>query len=466
VQARPRPSSPNPYLPAFSTSPDLRASNWPPAPASPLPPFSANALRASVPRSASWLLGAHSRPSSPLASHVALPWPRQPSPQSPHYSPTPSWGGGAAPAPQPAAAAPPRRQATPTHMCDANCGFEGGKGDVLLHETTCTAWAAWNVKRLAKRRASDRKRKQRQDDQANDHRSAGDVEFAAYLLDVADAKGSARKLAFDEDKEQKLAEHEKKTKERAAQLAKQHKLFAQQTAQQGQKLMRNLASNVPKHWTEDAKARFEVPKDSDEYREIEAELKLNLEKDKLRWQPCEYKLHALFRTVNRAAWTAFELRRILVQDAMKQRHSCPEQTSHAYMYPGDCARVFHGTTVGAAATIMQDGFNRSAGRNGAHGAILGKGTYFSPLARLSLSGEPGTLSNVYTPPDADGFKHLLLCDVLLGCSIVGRPEYNVFPPHVHSTVERLNAPTKICVQHDSSINVLYEVVISYQVALR
>jgi len=227
-----------------------------------------------------------------------------------------------------------------------------------------------------------------------------------------------------------------------------------------------LAQNVPKYWTASAKAISEVPKDSDEFREIEAEVMLKLEIDKGHWRTVDYKVHALYRIINRAMWTAFELQRSLAFDASKHKELVPQQTSTAHVYPNDCERLYHGTTVDAASVIMKHGFNRSAGTNGKHGSILGKGTYFSPLPRLSLSGDKGSLSNIYTPPDNDGFKHLLLCNVLLGNSIVGRPDYHVFPPWVHSTVDTLKSPSKICVQQDNSINILYEVLIAYEPAER
>jgi hypothetical protein len=160
-------------------------------------------------------------------------------------------------------------------------------------------------------------------------------------------------------------------------------------------------------------------------------------------------------------WTAFELQRSLAAEAMKHAELAPLQTFNAHVYPNDCERLYHGTTFDAAGIITQHGFNRSAGTNGKHGSILGKGTYFSPLPRLSLSGEKGSLSNIYTPPDSKGFKHLLLCNVLIGNSIVGKSDYNVFPPGAHSTVDVLQNPAKICVQQDNSINILYEVVVSY-----
>lgn len=495
AQARVLPASPGPYM-RFSASPDLRAPDWPPRAATP-PAAVVNQARHStpVPRSHFFQWGhsnsqrasplpMHSPPSSPhaaIAAQFGLTWPPQQgapkspsySPQSPTYSPTPSgWKPSAARAPSPPPAAAPR-QSTPTHVCDARCGFEGSKVEVLEHEKHCQAAKAWKQSARAKRRESDRKRKQRAEDAAVAKlaaANAGAVEFQAYLDEHAPPSSSkvARVLLWSAEDQAKLeqAAQDKARYEESSEHDRQRQIFCDDTEVKASGYAKQLAQNVPKYWTASAKAISEVPKDSDEFREIEAEVMLKLEIDKNQWRPVDYKVHTLYRIINRAMWTAFELQRSLAFDASKHKELVPQQTSTAHVYPNDCERLYHGTTVDAASVIMKHGFNRSAGTNGKHGSILGKGTYFSPLPRLSLSGDKGSLSNIYTPPDPEGFKHLLLCNVLLGNSIVGRPEYHVFPPGVHSTVDTLKNPSKICVQQDNSINILYEVLIAYEPAKR
>ena len=505
----------------FSASPDLRAPDWPPRARTP-PAAVVNPARDSspaVPRSHFFQWGQsnsqrasplpmHSAPSSPhaaIAAQFGVVWPPQgapksPSyspqspiymPQSPTYSPTPSgWKPPAARAPSPPPAAP--RQPTPTHVCDARCGFEGSKVEVLEHEKHCQAAKAWKQSARAKRRESDRKRKQRAEDAAVAKLAAanlGAVEYQAYLDELdqhppglnmpskADKAGSqhppsrrkaARVLLWSAEDQAKLeqAAQDKARHEESSEHDRQRQIFCDDTEAKASGYAKQLAQNVPKYWTASAKAISEVPKDSDEFREIEAEVMLKLEIDKNHWRPVDYKVHALYRIINRPMWTAFELQRSLAFDATKHKELVPQQTSTAHVYPNDCERLYHGTTVDAASVIMKHGFNRSAGTNGKHGSILGKGTYFSPLPRLSLSGDKGSLSNIYTPPDPEGFKHLLLCNVLLGNSIVGRPDYHVFPPGVHSTMDTLKNPSKICVQQDNSINILYEVLIAYEPAKR
>lgn len=522
AQARVLPASPGPYM-RFSASPDLRAPDWPPRAGTP-PAAAVQPARDSspaVPRSHFFQWGQsnsqrasplpmHSAPSSPhaaIAAQFGVQWPPQQgaprspsySPQSPTYSPTASgWQPSAARAPTPPTPAAPR-QPTPTHVCDARCGFEGSKVEVLEHERHCQAAQAWKKSARAKRRESDRKRKQRAEDAAVAKlvADATAVEYQAYLAQTAaeaaaavaeagpapssskprikagskphtSSSKAARVLLWSAEDQAKVeqAAQDKARYEESSEHDRQRQIFCDDTEVKASGYAKQLAQNVPKYWTASAKAISEVPKDSDEFREIEAEVMLKLEIDKNHWRPVDYKVHALYRIINRAMWTAFELQRSLAFDAAKHKELVPQQTSTAHVYPNDCERLYHGTTVDAASVIMKHGFNRSAGTNGKHGSILGKGTYFSPLPRLSLSGDKGSLSNIYTPPDPDGFKHLLLCNVLLGNSIVGRPDYHVFPPGVHSTVDTLNNASKICVQQDNSINILYEVLIAYEPAKR
>jgi hypothetical protein len=243
-----------------------------------------------------------------------------------------------------------------------------------------------------------------------------------------------------------------------AHLAKQKQLFLLRTQADAQGFAQQLEDNVPEFWTAVSGEREEVPRDSAEFKKIEATFQQGLRVDALAWPPADYSISSLWRIVNRDHWTAFEMRRMQTS----KLQDTPEQTFIAHPFPNDTKLLWHGTAAGSAAVIMKYGFNRSAGANGKHGAVLGRGTYFSPLPRLCLAGEKGCLSHVYTPPDGDGFKHLLLCNVHLGNSIVGRSEYHTFPPAVHSTVDSLLHLSKVCVQHDHSINVLYELVVSYK----
>jgi len=106
-------------------------------------------------------------------------------------------GGGAYSAPSPPPAAAPR-QPTPTHVCDARCGFEGSKVEVLEHEKHCQAARAWKQSARAKRRESDRKRKQRAEDASIARlvaANAGAVEYQAYLAQHAPAAVGAAAVA-------------------------------------------------------------------------------------------------------------------------------------------------------------------------------------------------------------------------------------------------------------------------------
>ncbi|XP_069838587.1 protein mono-ADP-ribosyltransferase PARP14-like [Dendropsophus ebraccatus] len=73
-------------------------------------------------------------------------------------------------------------------------------------------------------------------------------------------------------------------------------------------------------------------------------------------------------------------------------------------------RLFHGTDLNSIQHINHNGFNRSyAGR---HAAMYGNGTYFAVDAQYSARG--------YSPPDANGQKHLYLARVLTGVFCMGQ----------------------------------------------
>ena len=467
-------SSSGPYL-RMSASPDLHAPGWPPRAASPAPNF-ANLVR---------LYGGTQRamtPVTPRASSPLLPSRRFASspPRSPQYPPTSlTYICSASAAPK------------PTHVCDAKCGFEGSKDEVLRHEKDCEPWRAWKQIQLARRRDNERKRKERLQSQALLRQVVvtdvvGDLEHILRLAggpvasSTADDQATAKRSnegASSSQAHGKPGKRQRKRAHRAAQeqaaedadaaeveaaidahLAQQKRLFRERTQADALGFAKQLEDNVPEFWTAESGEHVEVTRGSEEFRKIEACFTQGLGVDAHAWPSCDYKIRSLWRTVNREQWTAFEMRR---RQASKLQ-APPEQTSVPHAYPNDTKLLWHGTGEGSAAVIMKYGFNRSAGANGKNGAKLGRGTYFSPLPRLCLSGEKGSLSHVYTPLDGDGFKHLLLCNVHLGNSIVGRVEYHTFPPAVHSTVDSLLNISKVCVQHDSSINVLYEVVVSYK----
>ena len=72
-------------------------------------------------------------------------------------------------------------------------------------------------------------------------------------------------------------------------------------------------------------------------------------------------------------------------------------------------RLFHGTSAANIDAIMGAGFDRSFSRV----ARFGKGTYFARDASYSAR-------DAYSAPDALGVKRVLVCDVIVGRTCVGR----------------------------------------------
>jgi len=373
----------------------------------------------------------------------------------------------------------------PTHVCDAKCGFEGTKDEVLRHEKDCEAWRAWKQIQLARRRDSERKRREARQDKARQDQARQqeplDADYLCYIADVeanaacstADGKrqhdGTSaasssrpgkRQRAREETAAKKLAAEARAAQEEAARqshLATQKQLFLERTQADTQGFAKHLEASVPEFWTADAGEREEVPRDSVEFKKIQARFVKDVGVNGSSWPKATYKIERLFRIVQNRQWTAFEMRRWQTSQLQED----PVNLDFvAHPFPKDAELLWHGTAAGAAAKIQKDGFNRSAASGK---AVLGRGVYFSTSPRLCLSGEKDSLfMHVYTPPDQNGFKHLLLCNVHLGNSVKGHASYHTFPPAVHSTVDSLTDVLKVCVQHDNSINVLYQLVVSWK----
>jgi serine/threonine protein kinase len=110
-------------------------------------------------------------------------------------------------------------------------------------------------------------------------------------------------------------------------------------------------------------------------------------------------------------------------------------------------RLFHGTQLETVALINQKSFNRSyCGRNA---TAYGRGTYFATSSSYSAQDK-------YSPKDANGHKYMYLALVLVGASVVGRPDMRE-PPQLpgdssrtyDSTCDRAESPRMYVVYHDA-----------------
>jgi poly [ADP-ribose] polymerase 10/14/15 len=106
--------------------------------------------------------------------------------------------------------------------------------------------------------------------------------------------------------------------------------------------------------------------------------------------------------------------------------------------------LFHGTTEDTVPKIMQQGFNRSfCGRNA---TMYGKGVYFARDA--SYSAHP-----LYSKPDANGVKRILLCRVAVGSFCLGKkdaltPDMKDASSLYDTTVDNMRDPSIYVTYHD------------------
>ena len=109
--------------------------------------------------------------------------------------------------------------------------------------------------------------------------------------------------------------------------------------------------------------------------------------------------------------------------------------------------LWHGTGADTLESINQSGFNRSyCGKNA---VVYGRGVYFAKNFCYSAH-------NQYSPPDANGYKHIYQCKVLTGEYAVGNTAMIVPPANpgnaakkYDSTVDNPTAPTIFVIFYDT-----------------
>ncbi|XP_059365952.1 protein mono-ADP-ribosyltransferase PARP10-like [Carassius carassius] len=110
--------------------------------------------------------------------------------------------------------------------------------------------------------------------------------------------------------------------------------------------------------------------------------------------------------------------------------------------------LYHGTSETSVKEICIHGFNRSfCGKNA---TVYGQGVYFAVNASLSVS-------DTYSPPNADGHKFIFVARVLTGDFTVGKYDYKTaplkessdVPVRYHSVADQISSPTLFVIFNDT-----------------
>ncbi|KAK2887250.1 hypothetical protein Q8A67_015478 [Cirrhinus molitorella] len=110
--------------------------------------------------------------------------------------------------------------------------------------------------------------------------------------------------------------------------------------------------------------------------------------------------------------------------------------------------LYHGTSETSVKEICIHGFNRSfCGKNA---TVYGQGVYFAVNAALSVS-------DTYSPPNADGHKFIFVARVLTGDFTVGKYDYKTaplkessdIPVRYHSVADQIGSPTLFVIFNDT-----------------
>lgn len=110
--------------------------------------------------------------------------------------------------------------------------------------------------------------------------------------------------------------------------------------------------------------------------------------------------------------------------------------------------LFHGTSETSVKEICVHGFNRSfCGKNA---TVYGQGVYFAVESALSVS-------DTYSPQNADGHKFIFVAKVLTGDYTVGRHDMKAAPPkegsgiaaRYHSVTDKIDSPTLFVIFNDT-----------------
>jgi poly [ADP-ribose] polymerase 10/14/15 len=152
-------------------------------------------------------------------------------------------------------------------------------------------------------------------------------------------------------------------------------------------------------------------------------------------------LSSFLATKGSSNFSVVRIQRIQNESEWQRYSLLKQQWMRAGMH-NEHDQVWHGTSESTKDKICHGGFNRSFNK----AAVYGRGVYFARDAKYSLS-------DVYSPPSANGLKHLFLCRILLGRSIVGEPGYrdatDAGDSGAKSMVDDLGNPSIFVACHDA-----------------
>lgn len=135
----------------------------------------------------------------------------------------------------------------------------------------------------------------------------------------------------------------------------------------------------------------------------------------------------------------------LLHDQYKLKKASIEQSTSEQQFE---RTLYHGTSETSVKEICIHGFNRSfCGKNA---TVYGQGVYFAVNACLSVS-------DTYSPPNADGHKFIFVAKVLTGEFTVGKHEIkaaplkenSAVPVRYHSVTDQINSPNLFVIFNDT-----------------
>jgi hypothetical protein len=410
--------------------------------------------------------------SAPRSPQAARPLSPPHSPRTPQYAstlvPAPWLNRSRLPSPQlgfpwPSALSPsptsPPINAAITHDCHVGCGFRGSLKEVLDHENTCVASGVSSTK------SDNADKKDNSVSTSVDTKKNKPIRIQKSKPSGIKSKTSGIKkkksINSKKRKEQIKLKLEERERQQAQRWERQRINMEQKRARQERKKMTQkiladskasliaLQEHTSKYWTADAPLYGPVSACSAEWKEVELEFRNSFSREK---NASDWHVHQINRIQNLHKNATFQAQRLMISKDQQK----PAITTRSYEYPNDLRNLWHGTKKEAVEPIVNYGFDRSAMGN--NGAVLGVGTYFSTDVDLPLTGECGNADR-YTPPDKNGYKHLILSEVIMGNSVIGDKSYTIFPPGVHSTVDDLKKPEKVCIHHDNNTHAIYHLVL-------
>ncbi|XP_016418616.1 poly [ADP-ribose] polymerase 10 [Sinocyclocheilus rhinocerous] len=172
-----------------------------------------------------------------------------------------------------------------------------------------------------------------------------------------------------------------------------------------------------------------VDEDSDEFQNVVKDFY-----DTLQDRHNKIRIIKVYKLMNKLLHDQYRLKKVSIE-----RSSSEAQVERT---------LYHGTSETSVKEICIHGFNRSfCGKNA---TVYGQGVYFAVNGSLSVS-------DTYSPPNADGHKFIFVARVLTGDFTVGKYDYKTaplkessgVPVRYHSVTDQINSPTLFVIFNDT-----------------